>query len=644
MKSLIIFVLLAISTGAFGAIPFDIPNNDMKFGDGDALSAKSLELKMGLGASNPIFSSPDGTEMEINIPFRAKSTLAIEGNEISIGDGTAQDLSLKYDINGTADIPEIKYDDAVGELVFKSKVGANFKKFGTGSGGGGGENFNNAFTTDDNANAEDGTTGWTNSGGTFAITTSDPLEGEQSFIWTPSAQNDTLDSAVLDFDKDIFKGRSCQIQIEYIGGDENLTLQVIDADNDILGSQVLNAHTISAVESAFFICPKMGLVNDFNIRLRLINTGASASPLIKFDKSYAGTLIGLSESVLPDVFSAYIDDAGLVSKESSNFIDSCSITGTGVYTCNFVSGVFSVPPNVNCTSRSASPVTLNGCEVDDSISASQVVITVEQTNAGGFLRVNNGFFISAQKQGTDAKQSVQVYKSIPKVSENVNTFSFEVNSSGNIISKTPDTDWIAQTSTDTFGLNPDRFSKIPDVAVTFSNSPPQVSSLFNFLGGANTVIGLANNNLVIRRHYPTVPNGPPGQGYTVIVNVKKEDLKMPTVQPIIVGQVTNSYAESASKNVRVEACIINAGTGTPIADNDLCESWVDSITDIRIGEHVLNFKSGTFSDVPICVCIASGNTFCSRLGVFDSNQWSFRTTSGSTRRDLVSTVICMGEK
>ena len=221
---------------------------------------------------------------------------AVDGNfsgVLKLGDGTDSDIEINFDMNGTADVPSIKYDSATGEILIKKKVGANFKKVGSGSGSGGGENFNNGFGDDDNANAEDGATVWVNSGGgTFGATSTDPLEGEQSFTYTPSAQNDYIESATLNFDRDVFKSRSCEARIEYIGGDENLSLKILDANSDVLGEEILPALNIAGQHSVFFICPSdadiMGDANKGNLRIRIENTGASASPLIKWDNSYLG--------------------------------------------------------------------------------------------------------------------------------------------------------------------------------------------------------------------------------------------------------------------------------------------------------------------------------------------------------------------
>ena len=318
MKGILsLFLIYSLfATQAFGAIPFKPQTDEMVLGKGANGEDKKITFDVGDGVTNPelliddvlkVFNFNKGLDVAGAGVFSGNisgadgtftGVLASEGASYTLGNGTNQDLEINFDMNGTADIPSIKYEASSGELKFKSKVGANFKKFGSGSGSGGGENFNNGFGADDNANAEDGTAGWTNvGGGTFAATSVDPLEGEQSFTFTASAQNDYVESGVLSFDRDVFRGQSCEARIEYIGGDENLSLQIVNGNATVIAEEVLPAHGIFGPESVFFICPNSvdiaGDANLGNLRFRVTNTGASAAPLIKFDKNYLGTLRGL---------------------------------------------------------------------------------------------------------------------------------------------------------------------------------------------------------------------------------------------------------------------------------------------------------------------------------------------------------------
>lgn len=645
MKKLGIILLLLFSVLAFGAIPFKVTNNEIQMGNGDNTTAKSLEFLMGLGSLNPIFSSTDGSEMVINIPFRIEGNLNVDngditagGNNISFGDGTNVDKFLNLAISGES--VGWKYDQAAGEILVKKKAGDTYKKLGSGSGSGTGDGIN-GFGEDDNANAEDGTSAWTNVGGTFAVTTTDPLEGEQSFTYTPSAQGNYVESAVLDFNKDIFKGRSCEGRIEYIGGDENLTLKVINGDNEVLGSQVLPAHTVTASESVFFLCPSEAQIvadaDKGNLRLRIENEGASASPLIKWDLSYLGTLRGLVETTLPDKFSAKISGSlgasvGIVS-QSSDFITSVSKVSGGVFDINLKPGQFTVNPAavaeaINTPARLASV---------ESISSSTIRVKTFD-DAGGIADYD--FTIFVEKQGADAKQSVQVYKSIPKVSENINVFSAKVQ--GPFDSETLGTvadenvNWIDGNCSN---ANPRVCNFVPNIFNSLPNCT--IGEVENATDAFIVSLSTSQISIQTNRSASAGTLGPE-RSFNLKCQKSSNDFKLPTVQPILIKQVETSI----QGGVRIESCSVT-NTGTPVfVPNRGCESWIDSLTDLTVGRTQLNIKSGIFSTVPNCTMSDNGDSS------FFAGGESISTTSvivrtmldNSALSDRPFNVICIGER
>lgn len=550
--------------------------NDVQMGDGASSNDKQLILDPASGASLKWEGSDNYVE--------------IRNNDFRIGLGSDVDQTLEFDVGLGATNPKIKWDSAKGK--FRQSIGGSDKDLGSGSGGGGGENFNNAFTADDNGSAEDGTTGWTASAGTFALETSDPLEGDQSFLWTPSAQNDTLDSPVLDVDKDIFLGRSCQANIEYIGGDENLTLQVVDADNDVLGEEVLQAQTISAVQSVFFLCPNStATANDKDLKFRILNAGASASALIKFDKAYVGTLIGLSETTLPDVLSVSVQNNGVItvlSDRPDNWYDSITRNSTGNVTIDYTSlGLTSIPGYSLVVDSAA---TRNAQVL--SVSATEMTIRTNESNG---TAQDNDFSLTITKHDADAKQSVQVYKSIPKVSENVNEFSIRIGTGGVI---EVDDFGIMNGNCSLSSVNNENKSCSFNADI-FSQPPIIVGSACNAPQDRNVSIGTITN---ISFNYTTriISNSQIDNSacFTVIKN--GSDFKLPTVQPIIVGQVQNSMASSANKSVYVEAC--RAGN-TGVSDSlDLCTSWIDSVSNPSTGRLRWTLNSKFANSSISCTC------------------------------------------
>lgn len=619
------------------------------FESGDGAANKSLKMRdadkvmqydgngisVGDGSAGDklyIFNNAAGTKPSLGVDFNS-DILKYNKPNMSIGDGTDQDTSYVYDIGLGANNPKVKWSTA--KQKFRQEIAGVEKDLGTGGGGGGGENFNNAFTADDNANAEDGLTGWTASAGTFALETADPLEGDQSFLWTPAAQNDTLDGPVLDVDKDIFLGRSCQVQIEYIGGDENLTLQVIDADNDIIGYQVLQVHTISAPESAFFICPNSAATaNDKDLRLRILNEGASASAIIKFDKSYVGTNQGLSESALPDMLSFTSDSSGTIEAKNTDWISSCVESPTGTYTCDISSAGISFAPSCSAAVNAANVNVgyLRTSSSNTSLVFSMVVTSTAAATSGRFSAL-------CSKIGSDAKQSVQVYKSIPTASQNANQYTIKINTGGviasddfNIISSDCAVSGTANTiKTCTFNSG------------IFTEYPLAVSSMCNTTGTTSrnsSVSNLTSSGFVVTTR--NLLNDAVDIPSCITFYKKGADLELPTVQPIIVGQLVNSYSELGN-NIRTESCSV-IHSGTPVIDplSSLCETWVGSITDSATGQSTINFIASIFSKQPVCVAtaVATGRN----VMVVESLASVFiRTTnSAGADTDVGYSITCTG--
>lgn len=519
--------------------------------------------------------------------------------------GSASDKIIKLGDNRL-----IRSNETSGSLEFSNDAGALWKKIGSGSGGGGGENFNNSFQDGQNPNAEDGLTGWTASGGTFALDSSDPLEGVNSFAWTPSATSQTLDSSVLNFDRAVFKGRACQAQVEYVGATaDTITLQVIDANNDVLGSQLLPAHSISSPESIFFLCPNQSAItgdaNKGNLRLRLINTGGSPSSLITFDKSYVGTLIGLSETVLPDVFSARINSSGVVLSESSNFLDGdCTLVATGKYTCNFLSGSFSEIPSISIIANSPNNTDNPHVISHDSVTATGFNLTIQNNGASSGVNESNAFHVIAQKQGADAKQSVQVYKSIPKSSENINRFSARVDDGSPAPVLSENSDFIdgdcTRNSTGNYTCNfiSGIFSQAPSVQATAVTAGNQYAAI--------ELISSSSITIQLRSDSGSAINA----AFNLIVEKQSSDFKLPTVQPILVNQVTTRNQQGSEKG----AChIIN--TGAASFDSSDPDCWfVQSLNRLGVGS--------------IDVTLVSSGFKCTGTALQIERIAAFRTTGG----------------
>ena len=658
MIKLILFFLLS-----FSAFAGTMPNNEYKLGNGSSTSDKGFIFDTGDGASNPKLKVSDSGQ------------LIYDKNTFKLGDGaTANDKCIVLDASADS---KVCWDGAEQKLVFNNGNGSTDKKFGTGSGSGGGENYNNAFTDTNNANAEEGTTGWTHSGGDFFTTASvsewvtatsysigdkvvesgviykanaahtsttfasdvanwdtvvnaDALEGSSSFVWIPSAQNDYVESSLLDVAKDIFKGKSCQSLVEYIGGDENLTLKVIDGNGDELSSQALITHGISGIESGWMLCPsKDAITSDSdkgNLKLRIENTGTSASPAIKFDKSYIGTNINLTEMVLSDVFSFDLDTSSDTVTNAENIsITGCSNATAGQSDCTFI-GLTSTP-HITCTGTSD----LRYVTFFSRTSSSFSLIARNESGTNSDTNLN----CIGKKTGADAKQQIQIYKVAPTVAQFENKFSAFVNNSA-VVSLENVSNWLsctgsaATSKTCTFQTN--LFAYAPNCNVTaLATATPE---------GLANITSISSTTVVVHG-VDAGTTGGLATGFFIECS-RSTDHKTATVMPIFAGQVRNSYAESASKNMRVESCTI-IGTSPYTMSSPWCSTWLDSISTAA----ELTINSSIFKTAPSCTCSANGG------GNFSCNPNTSTATatfldvdvnnSGDSTVGKEFNIICQGE-
>jgi len=653
-KILISLLFFTLTLSAFGEIPERLQSDNLTFGRGANAVDKELIFDVGDGASNPKLLIDETLKI-----FSFNKDLDSSGNNFTFGDETTADKFINFNIGGE-DVG-FKYDNASGEILQKKKVGDTYKKLGTGAGGGGGENFNNAFNEDQNADAEDGVLGWTETGGgTFTAPTNTPINGplgEKSFSFSSSAQNDEVCSALLDFDQNILYQKSCEASIFYKGSDLNLDLLVVNGDSEILNplfgsassegnNRSLKAQTIMEKHTVSFACPTAAEIgadaDKGDIKLCVKNVGASTAPTIVWDKSYQGTLQGLVESVLPDISSAKISSAGAVNSSSVDFLQSCS-NSAGNFSCTYNTGIYSVTPTVHVVTN-----------VDDT-DANNLTIRVESMTSSGFsgivgyqagadatfVKNSYAFDVIVTKQGADAKQSVQVYKSIPKVAENINSFTARINGTTNqpISQNTP---WVEATCS-----NPAAGTYVCDhlSADIFGVEPSCTCNMDSAV--ANTVscstVGTANDFTIRTSVLDTLTDA----DFDIQCDKQEADFKTPTQQLVIVGQTVNSYAESSGKNARIESCTVNnSGTPTVSAESGLCEPWVLSLTDTAPGDSTVTTNANIFSKVPVCTCTTdSANVLC-RTSVASSNAIRVYTYTATTAAlvDADYSITCMGAR
>lgn len=392
-----------------------------------------------------------------------------------------------------------------------------------------------------NPGFESGKSGWVSSSATFSATTTaaNVLHGAASGSILITSNGGYVRSKTVAIPVGLYN-QACEASVYYRGGDALATLEVYNRDNTLLGSQVLAAQTIPGVASAFFPCPTAaevaGDADKGFVYTQIKQTTAGTHAVLYADNWYLGKLQNLAETTLSDLFSAKISSTGVVSSENSDFFNgNCSIANTNEFTCNFVSSLFSAAPLCVGTSETASAT--NGVMVVvNSISASSVVFETIRHDANATA---TDMHIHCMKAGVDAKQTVQVYKSIPKTSEIINSFTAKI-SSTDVVSD-ENVEWITGDCTDaTTGEQTCNFA-----SNTFVNTPNCVCNTST--GGVNDMCNItAISNTAITLFSSDGGSGSGVNNNTVLSCSKAgSDFKLPLVQPIfspasIVGAVVQS--------------------------------------------------------------------------------------------------------
>lgn len=508
----------------------------------------------------------------------------------------------------------------------------------------------------DNSGFESGIDqGWLYTAGKVVeLNSGSQLNRNKSARFDPSLVGEFIVSSAYTLQNDLI-GTSCQASIYYKGGGPELSLRVKDANAFNLAVLELPTHTVAAYESVFFLCPNAtaigGDANKGIVQLEVYQNGGADAPAIDLDLMHLGSNQNLIETTSPDTCTAHINSVGVLQTESGGCIDSVVHAGTGRYDINFKSGFYTIAPSVTATSG-----TSDNCFASINIlpTTSTFRVSTEcDIGSGAAGAVNQDIFVNIQKQGVDALQKIQVYKSIPKVAQNSNRFS------GKIAGATITTNCTTATCTMYRG-NPDAsiFGTITRNSVAYYTlalngltSPPNCTASSSSTGFPVRVFGETNTEISFYHQN----NASGGGSIDGIINFECEktgaDFKMPIEQPIIVGQVRNSAAESNQRSVAVESCQINnTGAATVDTDSGLCESWIDSVTRTSAGAVTVNYKAGTFSKKPNCVVSGYGtnaaNCFVGAFTAPTVNGINIlcenSTTSGDA--DLWFWLVCQGVK
>lgn len=280
---------------------------------------------------------------------------------------------------------------------------------GGGDGGGGGisnAEYNIIVSGEGNSRFESDVSGWTASGGTFVLETTDEIEGEGSASWDPSGTGQNVRSDAITV-PDFLHGKSGYAEIWYQGGSGGFELYVLDGSNNELGSteedstftweaQGTGARRVPVT----FIFPESG-----SVKLSLETTStASNEPEIIFDRAYIGQNFNLDLVNRIGVFSALIEDGSsttTVSNETGNWIDGvCTNPGAGQYVCSFETGVFNDPPNCQVVSETSTGAR---CYLDAGTPATSSLVDIQCVNASSSA-ADSDFRLTCQRGDSDTRQ------------------------------------------------------------------------------------------------------------------------------------------------------------------------------------------------------------------------------------------------
>ena len=643
----LIFVLFA--SVVWASVPQKMRNDIVQMGIDGSTALKEFVFDVGDGAANPkITVDPAVKEFNMTKTLNVTGDVDASGNAIfggtasfvgdtlTLGDGTNTNKTQTFDIGSGGSNPYIGWDSTQNALVFTND-GSLIKKIGTG--GAGGDGGINILL---NPLAEDGLVNWTNVGaGSFTeVTNSERLEGEKSFEFDSINIEDRVYSDLVTLNDGLI-GVSCEARIYYNGGDENLILEVLNGNGTVIASEQLKTHVQAGFESAFFLCPTAteiaGDANKGDLRFQVRqSTGTNAAKIV-FDRNHLGSLVGLVEMTLPDMYSARTDQSqpfgSRIVSSNTDWIENMTRSAPGQYNINIKAGVFTEVPA--CTTQPGSGNPLTPCAAWITNTTDIQVLCRDQENANVY--VDRKFDIVCQAQGADAKQQVQVYKSIPKVAQNTNVFTAIITSGGTISTQSP-TNWLTSCSNGASGTNTCNL-----VAGLVGFTPNMLATSFD----GNRSISFSSVGTTSFTTQTTDGTGNyVNAAYFVTLQKRSDDYKTPIVQPILVNQVETMY----NKGYKVGACMIGMGGGVPSFGNGHCTSWIDSLTDDGVGHVTLNLSSEFSDGFPNCAC----NVWEGGITARDCTITSLTSTSvrflvtgggdGSAAIDRNFSVVCIGDR
>jgi hypothetical protein len=258
--------------------------------------------------------------------------------------------------------------------------------------GGSGGSSVNMLIGSDNAGFEQGTSGWTASGGTFVGITSGYLFGSESGQWTATASSQTLYSNLKTIPVGL-QGQNCMgaISYSYGTGSSNDYSLVVSNGSTVVASQKLPVTVGAQTASVSFVCPSSG-----SLEVGLQSNVASPNAIIVDGPAFnAGQVLLGSNALVNQVSQAQLWGTVSISATSQS-----SITSTTSYQ-NFpaYSSGYSCTAtgNASCPGTNIQAITFSSLPPGEYAVEMDGAMYIAEANVATYWRFNDGTNVTREQ-------------------------------------------------------------------------------------------------------------------------------------------------------------------------------------------------------------------------------------------------------
>jgi hypothetical protein len=261
-------------------------------------------------------------------------------------------------------------------------------------------------------------TGWTNLGTAFFDSgTSVIFSGKQAALYAPSVESISIQQIST-------------LNASNLGGSQGLASVRVKSDSPLKVCAIINGTVSTSLCVDVQTNNKWGLykipfiLGSTSNGISIASAGNIISGLVYIDDAFVGAA-DLTQNInaCNDVnceteFSAKISLAGAISSENLDWLNTCTVSPVGTFTCSYNSGIFTVEPNCTIVTDSIT----NGV-VSKGTTSSSTQLAYQTTAGAGGTPTSYAVEVICQKQGADFTAAKQL--------SNGNTYS----------STNADTDW-----------------------------------------------------------------------------------------------------------------------------------------------------------------------------------------------------------